>query len=431
MTINALNLLPVKTASCSVMGDYALKKRLTVPYSRAKKGDVVLYDFDHNGTSDHTGIIYAVKGGKIYVVEGNTSKDDNCNGGAVCKRVRVKGNVNLIIRPKYTKEVTADMVVNTALAEVGVKESPKNSNNVKYNTWFYGHDVKGDKYPWCAVFACWCFAHVKEPAKPFVKPTTKYSGEIPKPELKKGSKGDRVKQLQKFLTWYGIKTTVDGKFGKNTDKSFRKWQKIEKLTVDGKYGNKSYRRALSYKSTSASTKTKKAVSATKKAVKQTNAQKILSKCDELAWAYGTDKKKYDYKTGAPRDVCKKSMKKYGWADDRAEMSDCGNLVSTVVRESGVDKSFKALHGVKTEFPKTEKKFNIVHKGKKIPNGTLKPGDIVRYKKTNGKQHALIYYANGKVCEASHHNLFGVIRKDTKRYNTQSKPKTIQVLRAKE
>ena len=435
MTINASSMLPVRTASCSVMGDYALKKKMTVPYSKAKKGDLVLYDFNGNGTSDHTGIIYSVSGGKIYVVEGNTSKGNNCNGGMVMKRVRVKGNVNYIVRPKYTKTVTADMVVATALAEVGVKESPKNSNKVKYNTWFYGKEVKGSAYPWCMTFVQWCFAHVREPAKPFVKPTAKYLGEIPKPTLKRGSKGEGVKQLQKFLTWYGIKTTPDGKWGKNTDKSFAKWQKIEKLTVDKVYGKKSCARALTYKSAvsakkpTASTKTSTTV---KKPVKSTtNAQKLLNKMKELAWAYGTPKKKYEYKTGAPKTVCKKAMKKYGWADNKAELSDCGNFVSTVVRESGVDKSFKALHGVKTAFPKTEKAFNIVLKGKAIPKGFLKAGDIIRYKKTNGKQHAMFYFGDGKVCEASHHNLFGVIRKDTKRYNTQSKKKTIQVLRAKE
>ena len=434
MTINASNLLPVRTASCSVMGDYALKKKLTVPYSKARKGDIVLYDFNHNGTSDHTGIVYKVEGGKIYVVEGNTSKDNNCNGGAVCKRVRVKGNVNYIVRPKYTKQVTADMVVATALAEVGIKESPKNSNRVKYNTWFYGKEVKGDAYPWCMTFVQWCFAHAKEPAKPFVKPTAKYLGTIPKPTLKKGSKGEGVKQLQKFLTWYGIKTTPDGKWGKNTDKSFAKWQKIEKLTVDKVYGKKSYARALTYKSavsakkTTASTKTS---TAAKKPVKSTtNAQKLLKKMDELAWAYGTPSKKYAYKTGAPKAVCKKAMKKYGWADNKAEQSDCGNFLSTVVRESGVNKTFKALHGVKTAFPKTEKGFNTVLSGKKIPDGFLKPADVIRYKKTNGNQHAMFYYGNGKVCEASHHNLFGCIRKDSKRYNTQSKKSTIQVLRPK-
>lgn len=189
--------------------------------------------------------------------------------------------------------------------------------------------------------------------------------------------------------------------------------------------------------TSTKTSTAKKTTATaakkapvKKAVKQTSQQKLLAKMKELAWAYGTPEKKYKYKTGAPKKVCKAAMKKYGWADNKAELSDCGNFVSTVVRESGVSKTFKALHGVKTPFPKSEKGFTIVHKGKKIPSGVLKAGDIIRYKKTNGKQHAMFYFGDGKVCEASHHNLFGVIRKDTKRYNTQSKPSTIQVLRAK-
>ena len=173
MTINALNIIPIKTASCSVMGDYALIKKMTVPYSKAKKGDIVLYDFNHNGTSDHTGIIYKVKNGKIYVVEGNTSKSSNDNGGCVMKRERVRSQVNYIIRPNYTDEVTADMVVKTALSQVGVKEKPRNSNNVKYNTWFYGRKVSGDKYPWCMVYVCWCFAHVQEPI------TNGYPGKFP------------------------------------------------------------------------------------------------------------------------------------------------------------------------------------------------------------------------------------------------------------
>jgi hypothetical protein len=46
---------------------------------------------------------------------------------------------------------------------------------------------------------------------------------------------------------------------------------------------------------------------------------------------------------------------------------------------------------------------------------------------------MMYFGSGKVCEASHYSVFGVIRKDTKRYNDGSKVKkdTIQVLRAKE
>lgn len=183
-------------------------------------------------------------------------------------------------------------------------------------------------------------------------------------------------------------------------------------------------------STKTSTATKKPATAAKKA--PTSADKLLAKMKELAWAYGTKKSKYAYKTGAPKAVCKKAMKKYGWADNKAEMSDCGNFVSTVVRESGVSKTFKALHGTKTPFPKSEKGFSIVLKGKKIPSGFLKAGDIVRYKKKNGNQHVLFIYDSGKVCEASHHNRFGAIVKDEKKYNNSSiaKISTVQVLRAK-
>lgn len=46
-------------------------------------------------------------------------------------------------------------VINRALEEIGVSEYPPNSNNVKYNTAYYGHPVSGSDYPWCAVFIWW------------------------------------------------------------------------------------------------------------------------------------------------------------------------------------------------------------------------------------------------------------------------------------
>lgn len=45
-------------------------------------------------------------------------------------------------------------LVKIAQAESGTKEN--GTNNVKYNTWFYGHEVDGSNYPWCAVFVSWC-----------------------------------------------------------------------------------------------------------------------------------------------------------------------------------------------------------------------------------------------------------------------------------
>ena len=40
---------------------------------------------------------------------------------------------------------------------VGTKESPANSNNVIFNTHYYGKPVSGSAYPWCAVFLWDCF----------------------------------------------------------------------------------------------------------------------------------------------------------------------------------------------------------------------------------------------------------------------------------
>lgn len=53
-------------------------------------------------------------------------------------------------------------VLDVAIGQIGVKESPPNSNNVLFNTWFYGKEVHdgdkpGSKYPWCLVFCSWCY----------------------------------------------------------------------------------------------------------------------------------------------------------------------------------------------------------------------------------------------------------------------------------
>lgn len=48
-------------------------------------------------------------------------------------------------------------IITKAHAEIGIKEEPANSNNVKYNTWFYGKAVSGSAYPWCCAFIAWLF----------------------------------------------------------------------------------------------------------------------------------------------------------------------------------------------------------------------------------------------------------------------------------
>jgi len=53
--------------------------------------------------------------------------------------------------------MTAKQIIDLAKSQIGVHESPPNSNNVVYNTWYYGHPVSGSEYPWCAVFISWLF----------------------------------------------------------------------------------------------------------------------------------------------------------------------------------------------------------------------------------------------------------------------------------
>ena len=47
---------------------------------------------------------------------------------------------------------TAADVMKKASSFIGTKESPANSNNVAFNTHYYGRAVSGADYPWCCVF---------------------------------------------------------------------------------------------------------------------------------------------------------------------------------------------------------------------------------------------------------------------------------------
>ena len=51
----------------------------------------------------------------------------------------------------------AKKIIDTAIAEIGTKENPSGSNKVKYNTDYYGREVSGAAYPWCAVFCFYVF----------------------------------------------------------------------------------------------------------------------------------------------------------------------------------------------------------------------------------------------------------------------------------
>ena len=264
------------------------------------------------------------------------------------------------------------------------------------------------------------------------KPTKPYTGSLPSGTVKKGSKGTNVKHVQKFLNW-AIKAglSVDGVCGKKTVAAIKRFQKAQKIKVDGVFGTQSRRAAQAlikkYASTPTSTPTPAPATTAK-----TGAEKIVEKANEFAWAYGTDPDKYSYSKGNPKAAYKTALKKYMGKKARVSQSDCGYFVSTCVMAAGLAKA-KEFNCLKFQKPPSTMK--IALSGKSIPDGFLKPGDVIRYKKKSG-QHTMIYMGNGRIAEAQRPSEdkglnFPAIKKDTKKYNKSNvKKSTLQVLRAK-
>lgn len=226
-----------KTANCGTLGDWAKSNGCFVSYTGAgQPGDLVLFDFSGaHKTRQHVGILVAQTGNTLTTIEGNTGTGNEANGGEVQRRVRYASQVVGFVRPKWTDEQTAARLIQIAAGQVGVKESPANSNNVKYNTWFYGKAVSGSAYPWCAVFVCWCFNELaKEQAV-----------SVSAPRLRVGSSGSSVRKLQILLNGLGYDCgKVDGDFGTKTEKAVKAFQKANGLDDDGDVGKDTWSKLI-------------------------------------------------------------------------------------------------------------------------------------------------------------------------------------------
>ena len=233
-----------------------------------------------------------------------------------------------------------------------------------------------------------------------------------------------IKALQRFLRTQGLyASSIDGVMGALTVRAWQKYinehgKESETPKDDAKPEQKGY----SGEFPNITVKTTEMVG---------RGKDIIAKAEEYAWPYGTASSKYSYKNGSPKSAYKTALKKFMKKTAKVSLSDCGYFVSTCVRASGISDTFLALKGTKEAFPSVPSTMQIVHNGKKVPDGFLKAGDIIRYKKTNGNQHTLIYYASGKIAEAGREHQFPAIEKDTKKYNASNvKLSTLQVIRAK-
>ena len=220
-------MLVKKTASCLQMLEWCEANNLIV--TNPQPGDLVFYKFKtNNRRTNHIGLVTMANSPTSFQdEEGNTSINSDDNGGSVMLRNRTNQNVVAYARPKYTGD-QCRRVLAIANGELGVKESPPNSNNVKYNTWFYGHPVSGKDYPWCCTFISWIFNQLEG------------GSQLPYPTIKMGSKGPDVKNLQTILNSKGYSLVVDGEFGPSTQAAVKNFQRANGLTDDGIVGPKTW-----------------------------------------------------------------------------------------------------------------------------------------------------------------------------------------------
>lgn len=160
----------------------------------------------------------------------------------------------------------------------------------------------------------------------------------------------------------------------------------------------------------------------------TGAEKILAKAKEFAWPYGTAKSKFEYPNGSAKTVYKVALKNMMGKSAKISQTDCGYFVSTCVRASGVAPKFLALPAKASQaYPSVPSTMKIVSKGSV---GTLQPGDVIRYRKTNGHQHTVIFLGDGMIAHAGRGHWFPKVVKAKPWNNSNVKKSTIQVIRAK-
>lgn len=222
-------MLVKKTASCLEMLEWFEANGQIVDFPLP--GDMVFFKYPTNDRrTNHMGVVTNPNTIDDYqTIEGNTSLSSNDNGGSVMSRKRSKKNLVAFARPKYKNKDEINRLIAIATGEVGTTEYPPNSNNVKYNTWYYRRQVQGKNYPWCAVFISWLF-YTLDGGETKVYP----------PTIKMGSRGPDVKKAQQLLNQKGYTLVTDGDFGPSTQAAVKNFQRINGLTDDGIIGPKTW-----------------------------------------------------------------------------------------------------------------------------------------------------------------------------------------------
>jgi hypothetical protein len=96
--------LIVNSAACVSFEAWGTAHKLIVPLEKAKRGDLVLFDFTGSKLPQHIGIAihdYDPVRKMIQTIEGNSGDHNQANGDGVYKKNRQAEFVRAVIRPPY------------------------------------------------------------------------------------------------------------------------------------------------------------------------------------------------------------------------------------------------------------------------------------------------------------------------------------------
>lgn len=309
---------------------------------------------------------------------------------------------------------TASKVVKIARKQIGVCESPANSNRQKY-----GRDYGWNGTFWCGQFVWWCGwkASGKNQSKnPIAKSAS--AAYIQEETVARGGKWVMKKTSSSStrraaLSKYKPGDIVSFDFG--TYDCVRDHTGIVDH-VDGNYvvcieGNTS--KSGSQSNGGMVCKKKRYYTEICSAVRpayeeeKTKNDRIYSKAKECSYKAGTAYKKRAYPSGKPKKAYKKALNdaypnRSSWGQQTRKGASCDVFVGTVIRSSGVDKKFP--RGLDEVYPyikssRGKKKWKRKRNPKKK---NLKPGDVIYQIFDSGAGHISIYLGNNKVANAHYY-----------------------------
>ena len=110
--------LPYKTASCSALLSWYKHNQPECIVKEPIKGCLVILDLPNTATlTDHVGLFESISGDYITTIDGNTSSQNDANGGYVNRRTRRKNLVHAYIKPRGLVEMTSNEILQTLTNE--------------------------------------------------------------------------------------------------------------------------------------------------------------------------------------------------------------------------------------------------------------------------------------------------------------------------